>query len=103
MSDQAASNSGAAAPAGSGCFQVERQLQRQLAWMMRAPEMAVGSVDGPVTRKTILLPAETDAVEPVFVQDEPPLEIEQLSEVSAWLRRTVNTVVDPAAFAFQET
>ena len=62
-----------------------------------------GSVTGPLTRKTILLPAETDTVEPVFVQDDPPLAIQQLSEVSAWLRRTVNTVVAPAEAAFQET
>ncbi len=80
------------------------QLQRQLIWMINAPPLdAVGSVDGPVTRITVRSPVVMEAVDPAFEQLEPPLAIEQESDVSAPLSRTVNVVVDPAAFAFHCT
>lgn len=79
------------------------QLQRQLIWTIKAPLIAVGSVDGPVTLITVRSPLVMEAVELVFEQLEPPLAIEQESAVSAELIRTVKRVVDPAAFAFHCT
>lgn len=79
------------------------QLQRQLIWTIKAPLIAVGSVEGPVTRMTVLSPAVMEAVELVFEQLEPPLAIEQASAVSDELIRTVKVVVDPAAFPFHCT
>lgn len=56
-----------------------------------------------MTRMTVLSPAVMEAVELVFEQLEPPLAIEQESAVSDELIRTVNVVVDPAAFPFHCT
>lgn len=71
--------------------------------MLNAPDTAVGKVAGPVTLSTTLSPAATEAVEPVLLQEVPPLAMLHDSAESDWFTRTVNVVVLPAALAFHAT